>query len=140
MARAAPHHRSKRRAVDVILEIDPRSTVPPYEQLRQQVTALVLGGALAPGARLPAIRQLANDLGLAGGTVARAYRELESDGVVTTHGRHGTVVAGPPREPAPPAALLDAARRYAAQASTSGATLDDALTAVRVAFASEKAA
>jgi DNA-binding transcriptional regulator YhcF (GntR family) len=140
VARAAPHRRTKRRAVDVILEIDPRSAVPPYEQLRQQVTALVLGGALAPGARLPAIRQLANDLGLAGGTVARAYRELESDGVVTTHGRHGTVVAGPPREPAPPAALLDAARRYAAQASTSGATLDDALTAVRVAFASEKAA
>ncbi len=59
---------------------------------------------------------------------------------MTTHGRHGTVVAGPPREPAPPAALLDAARRYAAQASTSGATLNDALTAVRVAFASEKAA
>lgn len=124
----------------MILEIDPRSAVPPYEQLRQQVTALVLGGALVPGLRLPAIRQLANDLGLAGGTVARAYRELESDGVVTTHGRHGTVVAGPPREPAPAAELLDAARRYAAQASTSGATLDDALTAVRVAFASEKAA
>jgi GntR family transcriptional regulator len=140
VARAAPDRRSERRAVDVILEIDPRSAVPPYEQLRQQVTALVLGGALARGARLPAIRQLANDLRLAGGTVARAYRELESDGVVTTHGRHGTVVAGPPREPPPPAELLAAARRYAAQASTSGATLDDALTAVRVAFASERAA
>ena len=46
----------------MILEIDPRSAVPPYEQLRQQVTALVLGGALATGDRLPAIRQLANDL------------------------------------------------------------------------------
>jgi GntR family transcriptional regulator len=119
----------------VILEIDPRSATPPYEQLRQQVTALVLGGALTPGARLPAIRQLANDLGLAGGTVARAYRELESDGVVTTHGRHGTIVAGPPRRPAPPAELLSAARRYAAQASDAGANLDEALTAVRVAFA-----
>jgi DNA-binding transcriptional regulator YhcF (GntR family) len=120
----------------VILQIDPESAVPPYEQLRQQVTALVLGGALAPGARLPAIRQLAKDLGLAGGTVARAYRELESDGVVTTHGRHGTVVAGPPRRASPPPELLDAARSYADQASRAGATLDDALTAVRVAFAS----
>ncbi len=119
----------------MILEIDPSAAVPPYEQLRQQVTALVLGGALAPGARLPAIRQLASDLGLAGGTVARAYRELESDGVVTTHGRHGTVVAGPPRHATPPPELLDAARSYAAEASRSGATLDDALTAVRVAFA-----
>jgi GntR family transcriptional regulator len=120
----------------VILELEPASAVPPYEQLRQQVTALVLAGALTPGTRLPAIRQLANDLGVAGGTVARAYRELESDGVVTTHGRHGTVVAGPPRRAAPPAELLTAARRYAAEAARAGAGLDDALMAVRVAFAS----
>ena len=120
----------------MILDVDPRSAVPPYEQLRQQVTALVLGGALAPGDRLPSIRQLANDLGLAGGTVARAYRELEADGVVTTHGRHGTLVAGPPRGPAPRPEVLLAARRYATQAAGAGATLDDALTAVRVAFAS----
>ena len=124
----------------MILEIDPGSAVPSYEQLRQQVTALVLGGAIAPGARLPAIRQLANDLGLAGGTVARAYRELEADGVVTTHGRHGTVIAGPPRGPAPPPEVLAAARHYALRASKAGATLDDALTAVRVAFASAKTA
>jgi DNA-binding transcriptional regulator YhcF (GntR family) len=119
----------------VILEIDPDAALPPYEQLRQQVAALELGGALAPGDRLPAIRQLAKDLGLAGGTVARAYRELEADGVVSTHGRHGTVVAGPPRRPAPPPELLDAARAYADRASRAGATVDDALTAVRVAFA-----
>ena len=136
MACPAAARRFPRRAVDVILEIDPGSAVPPYEQLREQVTALVLGDALAAGARLPTIRQLANDLGLAGGTVARAYRELESDGVVTTHGRHGTIVAGPPRRPTPPAELLAAARQYAAHAATAGATLDDALTAVRVAFAS----
>jgi GntR family transcriptional regulator len=119
----------------VILEVDSRSPVPPYEQLRQQITALVLGGSLAPGDRLPAIRQLANDLGIAGGTVARAYRELESDGVVVTRGRHGTVIKGPPREAGPPADLIEAARSYASQASRTGASLDDALTAVRVAFA-----
>ena len=121
----------------MILEIDPASAVPPYEQLRQQLTALVLGGTLTRGARLPAIRQLANDLGIAGGTVARAYRELEADGVVTTHGRHGTVIAGPPSHPAPPPKLLAAAREYAVEASTTGASLDDALTAVRVAFVSD---
>jgi DNA-binding transcriptional regulator YhcF (GntR family) len=118
----------------VILQIDPDAAVPPYEQLRQQVTAHVLGGALTPGARLPSIRQLAKDLGLAGGTVARAYRELEADGVVTTHGRHGTVIARSPRPATPPPELLDAAQRYAHQASRTGATLEDALTAVRVAF------
>jgi GntR family transcriptional regulator len=118
----------------VILEIDPRSAVPPYEQLRQQVTALVVGGALEVGARLPAIRQLSNDLGLAGGTVARAYRELESDGVVTAHGRHGTIVAGPPRGPAPSPGLLAAARRFATEARQAGANLDDAVAAVHVAY------
>jgi GntR family transcriptional regulator len=119
----------------VIVEVDPASPVPPYEQVRQGVTALVLGGALQPGARLPSIRQLADDLGLAGGTVARAYRELETDGIVTTRGRHGTVVAGAPDHAAPPAELLSAARRYADEASGAGASLDDALAAVRIAFA-----
>jgi DNA-binding transcriptional regulator YhcF (GntR family) len=124
----------------VTLEVDPSSPVPPYEQLRQQITALVLAGALARGDRLPSIRQLANDLGIAGGTVARAYRELETDGVVATHGRHGTVIEGPPRGPAPPPDLLEAARSYADEASSSGASLEDALTAVRVAFASTQTA
>jgi len=122
----------------MILEVDARSPVPPYEQLRLHVTALVLAGELRAGDRLPSIRQLANDLGLAGGTVARAYRELESDGIVTTHGRHGTVVQGPPQWPAPAAELIDAARSYADEASRSGATLEDALTAVRVAFAGQR--
>ena len=119
----------------MILEVDPRSAVPPYEQLRQQVSALVVGEALSPGARLPSIRQLANDLGLALGTVARAYRELEHDGVVASRGRHGTVIVGPPDAPSPSSDLLAAARTYADRASGAGATIDDALTAVRVAFA-----
>jgi DNA-binding transcriptional regulator YhcF (GntR family) len=124
----------------VNLDVDPDAPVPPYEQLRQQITALVLAGALARGDRLPSIRQLANDLGLAGGTVARAYRELEADGVVATRGRHGTAIEGAPRRPAPPATLIEAARSYAEQASRSGASLEDALTAVRVAFATPRTA
>ena len=121
----------------MILEVDTSSAVPPYEQLRQQVTALVQGGVLAKGDRLPAIRQLANDLGLAGGTVARAYRELEADGVVSTHGRHGTIVAELPRhlDSAPPP-LLAAARRFTADAIDLGASLDDAISAIRAAYAS----
>jgi GntR family transcriptional regulator len=119
----------------VILEVDPRSAVPPYEQLRLQIAALVTGGALAPGARLPTIRQLAGDLGLAGGTVARAYKELEASGFVESRGRHGTVVAGPPASSRAPASeLLDAARSFAATATESGASMEAALAAVRAAF------
>lgn len=75
------------------LTIDPGSAVPPYEQVRSQVVALVDSGGLRPGDRLPPVRRLAGDLGLASGTVARAYRELEAAGVVETRGRNGTVVS-----------------------------------------------
>lgn len=120
----------------MILEVDGRSPVPPYEQLRDQLATLIRSGALSPGTRLPAIRQLANDLGLAGGTVGRAYRELESQGYVVARGRHGTVVAdGAPASTAS-SALLEAARRYAAEVRRLGGHLDDAVDAVRAAYAS----
>jgi len=73
--------------------IDPASPIPPFEQLRAQLVAAVSSGELPPGDRLPTVRRLADDLGLAPGTVARAYRELETAGIVETRGRHGTFVA-----------------------------------------------
>jgi DNA-binding transcriptional regulator YhcF (GntR family) len=75
------------------LRIDPASGDAPYEQVRQQIAVAAEAGVLAPGHRLPTVRSLASDLGLAVNTVARAYRELEADGVVETHGRGGTLVA-----------------------------------------------
>lgn len=77
----------------MIISVDTRSPVPPYEQVRAQVTDHVAHGRLTAGSRLPTVRQLAKDLGLAVNTVARAYRELESTGVVVSRGRHGTFVA-----------------------------------------------
>ena len=122
----------------MILRIDPRSAVPPYEQLRQQITTMVQTGVLADGSRLPAIRQLAGDLGLASGTVARAYRELEADGVVATRGRHGTVVTAAAAAAAPAAErrrqVEEAAAAFAVDAAHRGADLDQALDAVRRAF------
>lgn len=76
----------------MIIAVDTRSAVPPYEQIRTQVAAHVAEGTLVPGSRLPTVRQLAKDLGLAVNTVARAYRELEHTGVVVSRGRHGTFV------------------------------------------------
>ena len=75
------------------VEIDLRTGLAPYEQIRSQVVAHVAAGRLRVGDRLPTIRALATDLGLAPGTVARAYRELEAAGVVTTLRRAGPVVA-----------------------------------------------
>jgi DNA-binding transcriptional regulator YhcF (GntR family) len=76
----------------MMIEVDQASPVPPYEQVRVQIAALARGGHLSAGTRLPTVRQLAGDLGLAVNTVARTYRELEAAGLVETRGRHGTFV------------------------------------------------
>jgi DNA-binding transcriptional regulator YhcF (GntR family) len=76
------------------ITIDLRSATPPYEQIRSQISSLVAIGDLAPGSRLPTVRSLAADLGVAVGTVARAYKELEAAGVVESRRRGGTIIAG----------------------------------------------
>jgi len=117
----------------VILTVDPSSAVPPYEQIRSQIEAMVATGTLAPGDRLPSIRQLAHDLGLAGGTVARAYTELEQAGLVVSRRRTGTVVADGVAAPAAERRrrLAEAAEQYARTAALLGVAVDDAQDAVR---------
>ena len=72
--------------------VDPADGRPPYEQLRIQIAARIADGRLPPGTRLPTVRALAADLGLAVNTVAKTYRALETDGSVVTEGRRGTFV------------------------------------------------
>ncbi|WP_406313361.1 GntR family transcriptional regulator [Streptosporangium sp. NBC_01639] len=114
----------------MIVEIDPDAATPPYEQLRAQIAALIRTGGLAVGARLPSIRQLARDLGLAAGTVARAYRELEAAGYLRGRAGQGTVVREIPQlsETERTARLADAARTYAAAVRELGIEVDVALT------------
>ena len=81
-----------------LLVLDPQSSMPPYEQVRSQIAAAIESGRLRSAARLPTVRLLAGELGIAVNTVARAYRELELAGLVETRGRHGTFVAGPPSQ------------------------------------------
>ncbi len=76
----------------MINNIEQHSPIPAYDQLREQITDAIIGGSLREGERLAPIRQLATDLGLAPGTVARAYRELESTQLIKTRGRHGSFV------------------------------------------------
>lgn len=96
----------------MILSVDPDDPTPVYQQIRGQIQRMVASGTLTVGTRLPTIRQLATDLGLAKGTVAKAYEALLHDGLVTAAGRHGTVVA-PHRitDPATRTAELHAAAR-----------------------------
>jgi DNA-binding transcriptional regulator YhcF (GntR family) len=94
-----------------VFSIDVSSDVHPYEQLRTQVIQSVKSGDLAAGAKLPTVRGLAEELGLAANTVARAYRELEADGFVETRGRNGSFVSAQGDVTEQQAAL--AARAYA---------------------------
>ena len=77
----------------MMLNLDPTSLTPPYEQLRRQLVEQIGSDQLTAGERLPSVRRLAGDLGIAPNTVARCYRELEQAGVLITQGRNGTVVA-----------------------------------------------
>ena len=72
---------------DLRITVDLAAAEPPYEQVRAQVAGLIATGQLGEGDRLPTVRALAADLGLAVNTVARAYKELEAGGHVTTRRR-----------------------------------------------------
>lgn len=119
--------------ITVDITVDPASHVPPFEQVRGALEQLVATGALPPGHRLPTVRRLADDLGLAANTVARAYRELEQAGVVVTRGRHGTFVAvrGADRE----REAARAASQYVHAVRELGFGADHALELVRAALA-----
>jgi DNA-binding transcriptional regulator YhcF (GntR family) len=114
------------------IHIDADSPVPPYEQVRLRIADLAAAGTLAAGTKLPPVRRLATDLGLAANTVARAYRELEQAGLVETHGRAGTVVTA--RAARVPAEAQRAAQRYAEQTRALGLSAEAALDLVKAAL------
>ncbi|MFG1952800.1 GntR family transcriptional regulator [Micromonospora sp. NPDC048830] len=116
----------------MLIAVDPAGPVPPYEQVRGQLAEQIGDGRLPAGTRLPTVRQLAAELGLAVNTVARAYRELEAAGLLETRGRHGTFVA-PGRDDATDR-LQRAAAGYAAEAVRLGVAPEAALALVRAAL------
>ncbi|WP_375489617.1 GntR family transcriptional regulator [uncultured Jatrophihabitans sp.] len=116
-----------------MIAIDHDGAVPPYEQLRAQLADQIRSGTLPVGTRLPTVRQLANDLGLAVNTVARGYRELEAGGLVQTRGRAGTYVH---TADAAKAQAEAAARTYARTIRSTGISIDDAVELLRTVAAS----
>jgi GntR family transcriptional regulator len=120
----------------VEVTVDDGSPTPPYEQIRAQIAALVQSGALAEGDRLPTVRALAADLGVAAGTVARAYTELETDGLVQGRRRFGTIVTGTTGDPAA-ARLQAAANRLVIAAHSDGLSDEAIVAAVRAALSDQ---
>lgn len=117
--------------------IDDTSDQSIFEQIVGQTQEAVATGRLQEGDRLPPVRQLADTLGIATGTVARAYAELERLGVVITEGARGTRVAPRPvRVPAPdrPEALVGLLRPVVVAAYHLGAAADELRAALATAM------
>ncbi|WP_101953089.1 GntR family transcriptional regulator [Mycobacterium sp. 3519A] len=113
------------------VRVDQNVAKPLFDQLRTQIIDGVRDGKLPPGTRLPTVRELAGQMGLAVNTVARAYRELETAGILETRGRFGTFVA---RVDPADTAMATAAHTFVTAARALGIEKDDALRYVEAAF------
>ncbi|MGP4019818.1 GntR family transcriptional regulator [Saccharopolyspora sp. 5N708] len=114
------------------ISVDHTSDVPPFEQVRSAIAEQINRGELPVGAKLPTVRALASDLGIAANTAAKAYRELEHAGLLETRGRAGTFVSSAGDEAATRAA--EAAQTYAQITRALGISRDEALSMVRAAL------
>ncbi|MBG0831480.1 GntR family transcriptional regulator [Planomonospora sp. ID67723] len=121
-----------------MIVIDAGSPVPPFEQLRAQLARQIQDRTLAVGARLPTIRHMAADLGLAVNTVGRAYRELEEAGLIETRGRAGSFVSAAGEDGRERARR--AAADYAAVIASVGIDTGEAIRIVQAALTSGSAA
>jgi len=121
----------------LIIRLETGTNIPAFEQLRAQLSVMAAVGRLEPKSKLPTVRELAAALDLAPGTVARAYRELENDGIVEGRGRRGTFVVDEPPHSEPlqerRERVATAADRFIFELRMLGVGLDDALEAAKAA-------
>lgn len=115
-----------------MISIDPASPVAPFEQVRTQFAQQITDRTLPVGAKLPTVRALAIELGLAANTVARAYRELEEAGLIETRGRAGTFVSAAGQHSR--IVVQHAAAEYALKARSMGMDSGEALSIVQAAI------
>ena len=116
------------------LRLDESSPVAKNVQLHTQIQEAVKSGELAAGTKLPTVRALAEQLGVAPYTVARVYRQLEDLGVLETHGRNGTIVSTFGDDSQQQAQL--AARAFADRIHALGVSADEALALAKAALQS----
>ncbi len=114
--------------------VDPDAETPPYQQIFEQLRVAIERRALEPGDALPTVRQLASDLGVAPNTVARAYADLQAEGLIVSDGRRGSRVTERSHTIAARArgqALREAAQRFVGSLSQRGYTRSEIGAALR---------
>jgi len=103
--------------------------------IHRHFRGLIVSGVLGGGERLPTVRQVAGDLGVAPGTAAKAFRQLEQEGLVVTRAGAGTRVS--PEAALLPYGVVDRIRALVNESRRQGATIDDVLAALRASWDSE---
>ncbi|MES1170526.1 MAG: GntR family transcriptional regulator [Leifsonia sp.] len=86
----------------MLIDIDPHSESPLYQQLRDQVVQAIADGSLNPGDALASVRQVAGQFGINSATVGKGYELLRQEGFVRTNRRSGSVIARGPDDPTSP--------------------------------------
>ncbi|WP_226924896.1 GntR family transcriptional regulator [Georgenia satyanarayanai] len=113
----------------MVLQIILTTSGSPAEQIQDQIRGLVATDRIAAGERLPSVRQLAKDLGIAPGTVAKAYRSLEQQGLLQTRVGGGTRIS--PTASTTPRAVIDRAHALAEASTEADIGLEDAIRVLR---------
>jgi GntR family transcriptional regulator len=117
--------------------VDPSDSTPIWSQIEEGLRRLVASGALAAGAAVPSVRDLARELSVNPATVAKAYQRLAEAGVLSVRRGDGTYVADAPRamgKPMRQKAMRDGAIRYASLAATLGATRSESAEELEAAW------
>ena len=113
------------------LNLDYRDPRPIYEQIKQEFTRLILSGAIAPGEKLPSVRDLAGTLSINPNTIQRAYRELEADGyLVSVPGKGSFAAQIEPLQQKKKLEIFSQLHALALQAYTLGATQEEVLSQI----------
>lgn len=116
--------------MSISLHVSGEDPTPPYEQLRRQIATAILSGSLVEGTKLPTVRAIAADLGIAPGTVMRTFSLLAEEGLIISRRGRGSVVAAAPIQDQDSAELHELASAFAKRARELGVDDSTALTAV----------
>ena len=120
-----------------MFDINPTDAAPIWRQIEEGVRRMIALGTLAPGAAIPSVRELAQQLRVNPNTVARAYQRLTDARVLTVRRGEGTFVSDSQpsmKKSEKNETLRDAATRYAGTALSIGATFDEASTELEDSF------
>jgi len=121
-----------------MFEIQPNHPAPIWRQIEEGMRRMISLGMLVPGATVPSVRELAQQLRVNPNTVARAYQRLTDAGVLTVRRGEGTFVADAPsqlKKSERNEALREAASRYASTALSIGVTYEEAAAELELGFA-----